>query len=937
MIAMTLAGSIGLLLLATPSGIADSAPAESWTQSSWQDFSRGTTGEAGNNLYVSRDGAVRSIRRFDLNASGYIDLVFNNTHDWYHDIPVSAASPRPDGSLQPEPLHVLGSQALRHADLNRNGYQDLVILPNRKNVQHGRHRLSLVYGGPDGWPDHRVQGNLPVHNSEDLAIADLNGDGWPDLAILNGRGWLPSHPPDEKIIRIYWGGPDGFHPSHLTDLPAGNAKAITAGDFSGNGSHELAVLIDPGQIRIYWACVESPAEFADFVIPEAVGKSLASSPGTGSAPDCLWIGTTGNQLFRASWRKPELAPSWREYAAFPATRLVIADIDGDGHLDALICQLSIHEPGFGETAGARGDERHPVTILWGSEDGFEDDKPLHFSVPAAIAAYPGDFSGNGLQDLGIAVHQGATTLTAQSLLFQQHSPRQFSRVPDSLETKGATDVLIARSGPELPPQILFANSRGGTLLGKVPVYVYWGGPDGFDPERRLEIPFRSAYSTTTADLNNNGYVDMVLLNSSYADQEMVDLDPTLGAVIYWGGPNAQGAGAHGFDPQHFTTLQEPNLGSCNVADLNGNGYLDLILGAYESAGNPDTSLVIYFGGPNGYSRERRVALPVNGRSIGCHLADFSDNGFLDIVLASYNTNRVQIFHGGPDGYSADRLTVIPMVSPIEVEVADLNDDGWLDLIVGSYMDPVAGHRDLGLNILWGGPDGFHPSRAQSLPGHTPNGLVVADFDHDGHLDILSLHYHGEISRESLPSYLYWGSADGFRASDRTPLFIHSGNDALAADFNGNGLIDIAVSAHSTDMDHRIESLVFYNDGNRFHSPQVQKLPTIGTHFMWNQDLGNVRDRSFRETFESEIFTWKKKVLRGAIKAEADLTEGTQLSFEVRSAGDADALATQNWTPVEEGEFPVAASDRVFQYRAHFHSPNGDHYPVLQSVAISLFH
>ncbi|PYV15875.1 MAG: hypothetical protein DMG07_08910, partial [Acidobacteria bacterium] len=52
-----------------------------WIQDSFEDFAAGTLDAAGHNLFVARDGKVRTIQRFDLNQDGYIDLIFNTTHD----------------------------------------------------------------------------------------------------------------------------------------------------------------------------------------------------------------------------------------------------------------------------------------------------------------------------------------------------------------------------------------------------------------------------------------------------------------------------------------------------------------------------------------------------------------------------------------------------------------------------------------------------------------------------------------------------------------------------------------------------------------------------------------------------------------------------------------------------------------------------------------
>src|SRR5512139_494755 len=44
-----------------------------WRQRSFEDFSRGTFGNAGQNLYVSRAGVLQRIFRFDLNGDGFMD------------------------------------------------------------------------------------------------------------------------------------------------------------------------------------------------------------------------------------------------------------------------------------------------------------------------------------------------------------------------------------------------------------------------------------------------------------------------------------------------------------------------------------------------------------------------------------------------------------------------------------------------------------------------------------------------------------------------------------------------------------------------------------------------------------------------------------------------------------------------------------------------
>ena len=45
----------------------------------------------------------------------------------------------------------------------------------------------------------------------------------------------------------------------------------------------------------------------------------------------------------------------------------------------------------------------------------------------------------------------------------------------------------------LPARAVFCNSIGGQHDEAVPLLVYWGGKDGFDPKRVWKIPFHSGY------------------------------------------------------------------------------------------------------------------------------------------------------------------------------------------------------------------------------------------------------------------------------------------------------------------------------------------------------------------------------------------------------------------------------------------------------------
>lgn len=105
--------------------------------------------------------------------------------------------------------------------------------------------------------------------------------------------------------------------------------------------------------------------------------------------------------------------------------------------------------------------------------------------------------------------------------------------------------------------------------------------------------------------------------------------------------------------------------------------------------------------------------------------------------------------------------------------------------------------------------------------------------------------------------------------------------------------------------------------------------------MWALDIGNVMDRSYRETFESRVWEWNESASRGRVRIEADVPRGGGLSMAVRSAANANQLKEQTWKPVRGRKFTLLPGDRVLQYRATFRCDNGDRYPVLDRVEIRI--
>ena len=213
------------------------------------------------------------------------------------------------------------------------------------------------------------------------------------------------------------------------------------------------------------------------------------------------------------------------------------------------------------------------------------------------------------------------------------------------------------------------------------------------------------------DLNRDGYVDLVFCN----DHDHGDKPP---AYVY-------------DDLFGSTTLTEvPSDGSSTgaVADLNGDGYDDVVLGMRGNGKREDLNAFVYYGSAEGLSERRQQLLPAPS-CVSVAVGDFDGDGRLDLAFVcqawegshvSFKSDRfVQVFYQTELGFEPKRYVDLeiaawtgtgekrPYSAREQVSAADLDGDGYADLIVRSYEGQVTVH--------WGGPKGLDPSLATNVP------------------------------------------------------------------------------------------------------------------------------------------------------------------------------------------------------------------------------
>ena len=467
------------------------------------------------------------------------------------------------------------------------------------------------------------------------------------------------------------------------------------------------------------------------------------------------------------------------YLALPtdgAVAVDAADLNSDGYPDLLVANNF-----DGEKTNLNS------FIYWNSKHGFDPSRKTLLPAIAARAIVAEDLNRDGDLDVVIVnrgndYHQG-TDRHRQSYIYWGAGGSYSAENRTSLETIYGIDVAVRDVNQDHYPDILFANEGNGTDDGGAMIYL--GNAEGtFSEERRIVLPGHNSTSVIAEDLNADGFVDVVLTCRSVKKRDMSDPGTVKDAhvvpsFIYWGSPR-------GYASQNRTEL--PTLEAIRVAagDLNQDGLPDLVF----ANGTGGVSF-IYWNSTDGFEATRRAEIPTQESAYDCQVADLDNDGTLDLVVAifaragTWNCKSL-VFWNGPDGILEAPPTELPTMGAMRVALADMNADGRREIIFANKRSGVIDGQPTDSYIYWGaGKERFSPTRRHVLRAAGADQYVNADFNHDGLSDLMFVQF---VS----PSLFYWGTREGLQAelTDRPEVFIS--NSARTADFNRDGYLDLVL-------------------------------------------------------------------------------------------------------------------------------------------------
>ena len=311
----------------------------------------------------------------DFNLDGKLDLAIADNAT------VSILLGRGDGSFGPPvPEAVTGSLALAVADVNGDGIPDIIAAGTTTVNATGSVSVLLGRAGGGFWP--AVNLNVPGA-PQSVAIADVDGDGNLDLvvgensfavAVLpgNGRGKFQQAPPGTPIGLNGSFAAADFNRDGKLDLAVASLSGIAILLGNGDGTFQPPILVSSATITGFTVGDLNGDGIPDLIVVHDIDYG---DPGTVSVMLGKGNGTFGPPKTFAGGLEP-----WSP---------MVADFNGDGKMDvAVVNAAEDSQPGT-------------VSVLLGKGDGTLE-PPLRSAAGLAPGfAISGDFNNDGKLDLAV--------------------------------------------------------------------------------------------------------------------------------------------------------------------------------------------------------------------------------------------------------------------------------------------------------------------------------------------------------------------------------------------------------------------------------------------------------------------------------------------------------------------------------------------------------
>ena len=544
--------------------------------------------------------------------------------------------------------------SITSGDVNGDGLRDFAVTNSNSTS-------SIVLGqGTQNAVTYALQSTFA--NGKQPELKDLNSDGKLDLVTLSN---------DSTSIQYRPGNGNGTFGSLIaisTGLSSNysNSDQLTVADVNGDGKLDL-IAANSSQISVQLgqgvdlsnnatfapAQVYAPAGQTSFLIGDF--NSQVQSPSLLGKLDLLFIDpySTTNLLLNqgdGTFTARSTTTSTDYAVGNTPTDVVVGDVNGDGTPDVLVANES----------------SNTVSVRLGNGTGAFPTSTNEINVPVGVNVTPiaialGDLNRDGKLDfvtanqngsftVALGNGQGGFTITTSATTSLGGTPSDLAL--GDVTGDGILDLMVTNRGAFTERISVLKGNEDGTFLAKADfaagsqpaaiatgdlngdgnldlvvtnsislgtVSVLLGNGNGTFPTKTSYAVGNQPRGVTLGDINGDGKLDIVSANAG---------GDTVSVLL------GTGIGTFGTKTD-FAVGSQPR--AVSLGDVNGDGKLDILVANYAGA---SVSVLLGTGGTGLFAPQTNFAFKVGSSPIAIALADLDQDGSLDFVTANAGASTI---------------------------------------------------------------------------------------------------------------------------------------------------------------------------------------------------------------------------------------------------------------------------------------------------------
>jgi hypothetical protein len=557
-----------------------------------------------------------------------------------------------------------GSLGVAAADLNGDGHLDLVTANSTDDT------VSLLLGRGDGTfaakVDYAVDASTVLRSPTGVALGDLDGDGWKDIAVV-GTGM--------DFTGVFLNSGTGTFGTVRAVASGSSAREVAIVDLDADGRADLVAPRDTDA----WVDVLFGTGSGAFTAPMPIKTARANvalavgAIDAGATPDIITLAYDSQALsLLLGQGGGALAAAVQYPVARQPTGMVLGDFDGDGNLDVAVASDVERSVQIFRNDGNGILARAPIVTTASTSDAFTAVRLNADPYPDLVYVSRADAT------LTVLLGMGAGRFTVGTTLATGTAPVDVAS--GDFNGDGAVDLVTANAGGTVS---VLLGAGDGTFASKFELAVGTAANHvavgDFNGDSYEDILVSSLNDGVTYLLRSNGdgtFRLPVVAAASDGRLTVADLDQDGRPDFTVEAPDTQYVVGIG-DGTFATPVSKWMNTAFALGDVDGDGDLDVV---ERSASSMKLETWLRSTGTT-YTYAASRAPPANLAALA--LPDADGDGFADVAAAG---DFLTVDMGRGDGFDRLRATYGSGYLPKKMLAIDLDADGRDDLVIQSVDD-----------------------------------------------------------------------------------------------------------------------------------------------------------------------------------------------------------------------------------------------------------